>query len=205
MRIEKALEQISEIHKHLATSQIFRGYRAVPWELSGILALAAAWVQPAVVPGGDSRLYVLYWTLVAVAAFLISGGSVAYGYFRETDPLSRQRTATVVGQLAPSLAVGAVITAVFVVAEEGRLISFLPGIWALLYGLGLFASRLFLPKMIGWVALFYILCGCVLLQRAVGYDPASLSPWEVGIPFGAGHILGGLILYWNLERKRRDE
>jgi hypothetical protein len=204
MRLDKALEQISEIHKHLATSQVFRGYRAVPSELSGILALAAAWIQPAVVPGGDPRLYVLYWTLVAVAAFLISGGSVIYGYLQEADPLSRQRTAVVVGQLAPSLAVGVVITVVFVVAEEGRLISFLPGIWALLYGLGLFASRLFLPKMIGWVALFYFLCGCVLLRGAVGLGPTSLSPWEVGIPFGAGHILGGLILYWNLERKHHD-
>jgi len=204
MRLDKALEQISEIHKHLATSQVFRGYRAVPSELSGILALAAAWIQPAVVPGGDAQLYVLYWTLVAVAAFLISGGSVIYGYLQEADPLSRQRTVTVVGQLAPSLAVGVVITVVFVVAEEGRLISFLPGIWALLYGLGLFASRLFLPKMIGWVALFYFLCGCVLLRGAVGHDPASLSPWETGIPFGAGHILGGLILYWNLERKIHD-
>lgn len=204
MRLDKALEQISEIHKHLATSQVFRGYRAVPSELSGVLALAAAWAQPAVVPGGDSRLYVLYWTLVAVAAFLICGGSVAYGHLREGDPLARRRTVTVVGQLAPSLAVGAVITAVFVAAEEGRLIPYLPGVWALLYGLGLFASRLFLPKMIGWVALFYFLCGCILLRGAAGHDPASLSPWEVGIPFGAGHIMAGLILYWNLERKRHD-
>ena len=205
MRLDKALEQISEIHKHLATSQVFRGYRAVPSAVSGILALAAAWVQPALVPPGDPRLYVLYWTVLAVAAFLICGGSVAYGYLREEDPLARRRTVTVVGQLAPSLAVGAVVTAVFVAAEEGRLIPYLPGVWALLYGLGLFASRLFLPKMIGWVALFYFLCGCVLLQRAAGLGPASLSPWEVGIPFGVGHTIAGLILYWNLERKRRDE
>ena len=102
------------------------------------------------------------------------------------------------------MAVGVILTLAFFVPEDRRLISFLPGIWALLYGLGLLASKPFLPRMIGWVALFYILCGCVLLQRAVELGLGSLSPWEIGIPFGVGQILSGLILYWNLERRRHD-
>jgi hypothetical protein len=202
MRIDKALEQISEIHEHLAMSQLFRGYRAVPAVLSGVLAIVAAWIQPFIVSGVDPRIFVFYWTLVAVAAFSIEGGSVIYGYLREEDPHARQRTVTVVGQLAPSLAVGVIVTIAFLVPEDRRLISFLPGIWALLYGLGLSASKPFLPRMIGWVAVFYILCGCMLLRRAVGLGLGSLSPWETGIPFGVGHILGGVILYWNLERRR---
>ena len=193
MRIDKALEQISEIHEHLAKSQMYRGYRAVPAVLSGILAIVAAWIQPFIASGVDPRVFVLYWTLVAVAAFLIIGGRVIYGYLREEDPHVRRRTATVVGQLAPSLAVGLILTLAFLVPEDRSLISFLPGIWALLYGLGLSASKPFLPRMMGWVALFYILCGCVLLRRAVDLDLVSLSPWEIGIPFGIGHILGGLI------------
>jgi len=204
MRIDKALEQISEIHERLAKSQMYRGYRAVPAVLSGVLAIVAAWIQPFIVSGVDPRSYVLYWTLVAVAAFLIAGGSVICGYLREEDPHARQRTAAVIGQLAPSLAVGVIVTIAFVVAEERRLIPFLPGIWALLYGLGLSASKPFLPRMIGWVAVFYVLCGCVLLRRAVGLGLGGLSPWETGIPFGVGHILGGVILYWNLERRRHD-
>ncbi len=204
MRIDKALEQISEIHEHLAKSQMYRGYRAVPAVLSGILAIVAAWIQPFIVSGVDPRIFVLYWILVAVAAFLIIGGSVINGYLREEDTHARQRTAVVVGQLAPSLAVGLILTIAFLVPEDRSLIAFLPGIWALLYGLGLNASKPFLPRMIGWLALFYILCGCVLLRRAVELDLVSLSPWEIGIPFGVGHILSGLILYWNLERRRHD-
>ena len=204
MRIDKALEQISEIHEHLAKSQIYRGYRTVPVVVSGVLAIVAAAVQPFILSGVDPRSYVLYWTLVAVVAFFIAGGSIIYGYLREHDPHVRQRTVVVVGQLAPSLAVGVMVTLAFLLAEEPILISFLPGIWALLYGLGLFSSKPFLPRMMGWVALFYILCGSVLLRRAVDLDPGSLSPWETGIPFGVGQILGGLILYLNLERKRHD-
>ena len=42
MEIQKALHQISEIHGHLAKSHVYRGYRAVPVALSGVLALVAA-------------------------------------------------------------------------------------------------------------------------------------------------------------------
>jgi len=204
MRIDKALEQISEIHEHMAKSQMYRGYRAIPMILSGILAIVAARIQPFIVSGADPRIFVLYWTFVAVTAFSIIGGRVIYGYLREEDPHNRQRTTVVVGQLAPSLTVGAILTLAFLVSKDRSLISFLPGIWALLYGLGLSASKPFLPKMIGWAALFYILCGCILVQRAVIFDLGSLSPWEIGIPFGVGQILCGLILYWNLERKRYE-
>ena len=73
----------------------------------------------------------------------ISGASVAVRYLRESDPHNRRRMAAVVGQLAPSVAVGVVVTAAFCVARDGRLNSFLPAIWALLYGLGLFSSKPF--------------------------------------------------------------
>lgn len=202
MRVGKALEQISEIHAHMARSQVYRGYRAVPVMLSGALALAAGWIQPRILASTDARSYLIYWTAVAVAAFLISGGNVIYGYLREENLYARQRTLSVVGQLAPSLAVGLVVTLALGAQQDGRYVALLPGIWALLYGLGLLASRPFLPRMIGWLGLFYILCGAVLLQRAAG--GADLSPWAVAAPFGTGQILGGLILHWNLERRRHD-
>lgn len=201
MRIDQALEQISEIHEHLARSQLYRGYRALPAAAAGVLALIAAWVQP---PITDPRQYIGYWILVAVAAFLISVASVVAGYVREHDAHARRRTRAVVGQLAPSLAVGLLLTVEFLALDDDHLLLFLPAIWALLYGLGLVASTPFLPKRMGGVALFYLLCGGVLLHRTVGGNTGGLSPWDTGFPFGVGQVLSGLILYWNLERPYGD-
>ncbi|MBN1515687.1 hypothetical protein JXA32_03860 [Candidatus Sumerlaeota bacterium] len=204
MRIDKALEQISEIHEHMAKSQLYRGYRATPFMLTGILAILAAWIQPFVVSSADPRIYVLYWTLIAVASCFIAAGGVMLNYLRDESPHERKRTQTVVGQLTPCLTVGVIVTAAFSIAENKDLMYYLPAIWSLLFGLGLSASKPFLPRMIGWVALFYLLCGCVLLHRIVVLGVYQLSPWETGIPFGVGYIFSGLILYWNLERNHRE-
>ena len=39
----------------------------------------------------------------------------------------------------------------------------LPGVWALFHALGLFASRLHLPRAVGWVGLWYLAAGGWLL------------------------------------------
>ena len=46
MEVNRALDRISEIHDHLAKSEVFRGYRSIPVALSGVVALLAASAQP---------------------------------------------------------------------------------------------------------------------------------------------------------------
>src|SRR5436305_1347818 len=47
-----------------------------------------------------------------------------------------------------------------------------------------------------WVGLFYMAAGtlCLTLREA------ALSPWAMGVPFGAGQLLAAAVLYWTLER-----
>ncbi|HNT33733.1 MAG TPA: hypothetical protein PKH07_01920, partial [bacterium] len=136
---------------------------------------------------------------------LISVAGVVGNYLHDNDRNNRRRTFVVFGQLAPSLCAAVVTTVAFLSSEDKTAVAFLPGIWSLLYGLGLLASRPFLPRMIGWGALFYLLCGCFLLRRAALMGIAGLSPWEVALPFGLGQVLGAAILYWNLERRNHGQ
>ena len=195
MEIEKALDQISEIHGQLAKADVYRGYKAVPVALSGAIALVAAAVQARLV-GEES--FVAYWVGVAAVGAAISGGGIVYSYVKQDSRLARLRTQTVVGQLLPCMAAGIVATALIAPAD-GAYTAFLPGLWTILFSLGIFASRPYLPRIIGWVALYYLAAGTVLL--ALAPDGTSLSPWGMGLTFGIGQMVSGIVLYWNLERK----
>ena len=198
MEIRKALDQISEIHGHLARTDMYRGYRAVPVALSGALALVAAAVQPILGGTASEETFVRYWVMVAVLASAIAGGGIVNGYAHEQSRLARRRTRTAVGQLLPCVVAGMGVTVLMTRAGTDYIAS-LPGLWAILFGLGVFASRPYLPRIIGWVALFYLAAGMLLL--AMARDATSLSPWGMGLTFGFGQIVSGIVLYWNLERK----
>ena len=75
----------------------------------------------------------------------------------------------------------------------------LPGLWALSFGLGIFASRPYMVRGSGWVALYFYATGAVLLWTAQA--PDTLSPWTVGGTFGVGQLLAAAVLYWNLEQE----
>jgi hypothetical protein len=201
MDVNRALDQIAEIHAHLARTETYRGYRALPLALTGVLAILGAILQSQFVPVGAARVYLLYWLAVAAAAAGVAGIGVVMNHLAHHRGDGWGRTVEVVGQFVPCLAAGALLTGLL--APRADLISLLPGIWAVLFSLGLFASRPFLPRLIGWIGLLYFIAGAQLLVLA--RTGASLAPWGMGITFGAGQLLTAGVFYWNLERKIHDE
>lgn len=195
--VTRALDQIAEIHEQIAKGEVYRGYRSVPIAASGLIGLLAAWLQPARLGAADPMAFVVYWTAVAAAAALVGSSEILYAYAVQDDASARRRTRQVVGQFLPSMVGGAAITVCFT-HLSGALVPLLPGLWALCFGIGTFASRPYLPKASGWIALFYYAAGFVLLWIARGPEP--LTSWWVGGVFGAGQLLAALVLWWNLER-----
>lgn len=199
MELYRALDQISEIHKHMARAEVSRDFRALPVGASGLLAFLAAALQSRVLEGGTPRDFVVYWVAVAALGLVVAGGGILVRYLRVPDEAARRRTRTVVGQFLPCMTGGALVTACLAAAGDES-IPFLPGLWATLFSLGIFASRPYLPRAIGFVALGYLVAGGVLLSMAD--DVTSLAPAGMGLTFGAGQILAGVVLYWNLERRK---
>ena len=197
MDFTRALTQIAEIHQQIAKGEVYRGYRSVPVAASGIVGLAAAWLQRPGLAASDPAGFVIYWTAVASLAGVVGVSEIAYNYAVHEDATERRRTRRVVGQFMPSLLAGAVIGASFVRLGPA-VVSLLPGLWAICFGIGVFASRPYLPRASGFVALFYYVAGIALLWIAGG--PAPPGAWSVGGTFGAGQLFAALVLYWNLER-----
>src|SRR3990172_12761360 len=152
--LQRAISRISDIHEHLARTEVYRGYRSIPLAFAVLLGVVAAWLQPTMLYGEPASGFVYYWTGVASIAFSIamSGGVIRFVF--KLDHFQRRRSLHVNGQFLPCLVAGACLTLVMEPQGE-HAIRFLPGLWAILFSMGNFASRPYLPHGIGWLALGY--------------------------------------------------
>lgn len=192
MRVDDALRQIEAIHEQLDKGEVYRGFQVGGIAVAGIVGVAAAAVQNRlIVP----EQFVIYWVIVALLCGAISGGSAVWSLLTREDAWARRKTIRMLCQFLPSIVGGVAVTYVFVRAE---LTVYLPGLWALIFGLGLLAARPFLPRAIGWVCLYYLIAGCVILLRA--WPGMDLPGWQVGGVFGVGHLASAWVLSRNVER-----
>jgi hypothetical protein len=198
MRVTDALDQLSAIHDQLAKAEVYRGYHAVGVALSGLVGLLAAVAQPWLVAADDPAGFVRFWLAAAAVAAALGGGATAHAYLFRDDAYSRRRTRRVAGQFLPCVVAGVVVTLGMRNAGPAE-VALLPGLWAVVFGLGVFASRPYLPRATGWVGLFYLTAGGFLL--AVAPSGASLSGWGVGGTFGVGQLMTALALHRNVERR----
>ena len=198
--LDNALDQIAEIRRAVSRGQVFRGYRAQTTAVTGVLAIVAAALQPAVIsnPWQQLPMYLGLWGGLAVMCAALFGTEQFLRIRRLNSPLQTERTIDAVERFIPSLAAGAFLTVVyfrFIPAQTWML----PGLWAVCFSLGIFASRTLLPRGIAVVAGYYLLAGCMNLVLARG--PWAFSPWAMGLTFGVGQLLAAAVLYWNLERR----
>lgn len=172
MELRDALTQIAEIRQQMARSEVFRGYRSATTAFSGVVAIVAATLQANWVEEYSWQALYL-WLAAAGLSLAVVGVEMAVRYRRSESVLQREITLMAVEQFAPCLVAGALLT--YVVSEfAGRAFSLLPGIWCVLFSLGVFASRRFLPRGTFVVGAWYLLAGllCIALRQ-----PPDLSRW----------------------------
>ncbi len=196
MHLDRALAQLSEIHAQVLHGAVYRGYSARACGLTAAIALLGAVAQPHVLPAAHAEAFALYWSGLAVVCALVAALDPFLWRAERTE--SSRRTLTVVLQLLPALVVGAALPWLLLRAVPAA-VSTLPGLWAMLFGLGILASRPYLPRAIGWVGLYYLLVGSALLLRS---EPGTLSGWSVGVPFALGQTAAAAVLWFQLERER---
>lgn len=191
MRLDDALEQLSEIHVQVLRSETYRGYRAAPTAATGVLALGAAVVQQISMSSADAASFAWYWLAVAGVAGALFATDLTVRTLRDGNPDSRRRAAVALSQLAPAVGVGAVLTFALI---ETSVADLLPAVWAMCFGLGLGASRPFLPRGIGGVSSFYLLAGVALLLTPALREPVP-SPIGMGLTFGVGQLWAAWVLH----------
>jgi hypothetical protein len=200
--VSRALAQIAAIHEQLAKGEVYRGWRSVPVACSALIGFGAAAWQSAFLRPLEPIGFTAYWMGVALIALLIGSAEIVWHYLRHAGDTDRRRSRRVIAQFLPALVAGAIVS-VALVRLSPALVVLLPGLWALLFGVGVFAIRPYVLGASVWVGVYYWAAGLALLWTAGGVD--TLSPWSVGGTFGAGQLLSAAVLYWNLERRSGND
>jgi hypothetical protein len=200
MELHEAMRQISEIRACVARGEVFRGYRSLTVGFSGLLGVLAAAIQSRWVatPSSDLAGYLGLWTGVATVSVVVVAAELVWRSRVAGPGLSREMTRLAVEQFLPCIAVGILLT-LSVSRYAPQVAWILPGLWALIFSLGVFSSYRLLPRQVFWIGVYYVVCGCGCLQWGQGEQ--AFSPWLMGVSFGGGQLLSAAILYWTLERR----
>jgi hypothetical protein len=197
MELNEALERIAVMHRHIVRGRLFRGYRAVPTFLSGLLAFIACAVQ-GIWLEDDVFACVILWASTAAASVAIVAVEMFLRVRRSESTLERDMTIGAAEQFIPHIVAGGLLTFVLSQFAPDQL-WLLPGLWAIMFSLGVFASRRMLPWAMSLVAVHYLITG--LLCIALGHDGPFFPAWAMALTFGTGQFMAAAILYWSLERK----
>jgi hypothetical protein len=171
--VSRALAQIAAIHDQLAKAEIYRGWRSLPVAGSGLIGIGAAAWQSVFMRPLEPLTFAVYWIAVAIAALFVGCAEIVWHYVRHAGETDRRRSRRVIAQFLPALLAGVIVSAALVRLSPA-LVVLLPGLWSLLFGVGIFATRPYVLSASVWVARYYWAAGLALLWVAGGVD--TLSP-----------------------------
>lgn len=191
--LHKALAEIHSIRDHLARDAEFRGYGPATLAATGALALLAAasqahWIKD---PQREIYVYLAIWVATAAVSLAMISLEAATRARRVHSGLATEMMFRALGQFLPAIVAGLMLTVVLVRAAPQSL-WMLPGLWQVLFSMGVFASCRFLPRPMFAAGVWYLATGLACLAL-VGVE-RSFSPWAMGIPFGVGQVLVAVVL-----------
>lgn len=200
---DKALGDISSIRRQVARTTEFRGYGPATLVGTGLFAILAAGVQDYWIPqpAQHASAYVGLWCSTALLSAVLTGVQMYTRSRRIHSGLSDEMIHMAVEQFLPAVGAGLLLTVVLLRTVPG-LAWMLPGLWQLIFSLGIFASCRFLPRPIMLAGVWYLFAG--LLCIGLGGSRA-LSPWAMAIPFGAGQMLVAGILFFSAKESGDEE
>ncbi|HVC00856.1 MAG TPA: hypothetical protein VND80_01510 [Steroidobacteraceae bacterium] len=194
-----ALADIRTIRGQIARGTQFRGYGPASIAASGLLALAVAacegrWMHDR---ARGVWAFLATWVATAIVSAAFTGIETIRRTQRVHSEFAKEMMQSAAEQFIPALVAGLLLTTVLV-RFAPRDLWMLPGLWQLLFSLGIFASCRFLPRQMFIVGAWYLSAGLICL--ALGDGAGALSPWEMGIPFGVGQLLVAAVLQFGYRK-----
>jgi hypothetical protein len=201
--LHKALGDISSIRRQMAQSTEFRGYGPATLAATGVFAILTASAQAIWLPDPVNHIsaYVILWMSTAALSAVLTSVQMHTRSRRIHSGLSNEMIRMAVEQFLPAAGTGLLVTIVlarFVPAVFWML----PGLWQVIFSLGIFSSCRFMPRLMIVAGAWYLLSGLVCI--ALG-DSRALAPWTMGLAYGVGQLLvAGILLIATPEAADED-
>jgi hypothetical protein len=195
--LDRALADITAIRSQLARGAEFRGYGPMTMAATGFVAMGAAAIQARFLPDPASDLlaYVGIWVATAAISIILIGIEMVARSRRIHSGLADAMIHAATEQFIPAGVAGALLTFVlFRFAPET--LWMLPGLWQIVFGLGIFASCRSLPRAMFVAAVWYLATGLASLAWANGAH--AYSPWAMAVPYGIGQLFIAAVLYFSI-------
>lgn len=201
--LSQALAEISAIRAQVARGTQFRGYGPASIAASGALAMVVASVQAFYAREAvhDVIWFLTVWVATAAVSVALATWETIVRANRVHSGFATEMIQSAVEQFLPAMIVGVLLTGVLLLTAPKDL-WMLPGLWQLIFSLGVFASCRFLPRQMFGVGVWYLASGLTCLMIESG--PRVLSPWAMGIPFGVGQLLVAAVLRYGFEESLEE-
>jgi hypothetical protein len=192
--LERALADITAIRSQMARGTEFRGYGPVTIAATGVLTIAAAGAQAILLPNptADIAGYLILWVAVALVSAILIGVEMVARTRRHHAGFADDMLSTAVEQFTPAAVAGGLLTVVLA-RSAPQSIWMLPGLWQIVFGLGVFASLRTLPRPMFAAGAWYLAAG--LANLAFANAENALSPWAMAVPYGIGQLYVAAVLY----------
>jgi hypothetical protein len=179
----RAMQNLEFIRETMASASAFTAVPGWGMALTGVTALGAAVLASQQL---HTRGWLSVWLVEAVIGLVIGASTMALKARAAATSLLTGSGRKFALSLVPSLAVGALLTAVLYYGGQATL---LPGTWLLLYGTGVLAAGAFSVSAVPAMGLGFLVLGTVALVGPSAWGDALL-----GAGFGGLHLIFGLVI-----------
>ncbi|HXE08740.1 MAG TPA: hypothetical protein VN612_12645 [Acidobacteriaceae bacterium] len=200
--LNQALVDIRAIRRQMAEATEFRGYGPLTLFGTAVAALVAGAAQACWLPdpASDPVKYVTLWLATAV----VSAGLIAMQALTRANRLhsgmADEMLRMAVAQFLPAAFLGVILPFVLLRFAASAL-WLLPGLWQIIFGLGVFASSRCLPRAMYVAGGWFLMTGLICI--ALG-DARAVAPAAMAIPYAVGMSLVAAIHHLSAKKAEAD-
>ncbi|MDB4890331.1 MAG: hypothetical protein JWL61_2186 [Gemmatimonadetes bacterium] len=179
----RAMDNLRYIRQTMEAAATFTAVSGWGMVITGFTAVAAALLAGAT---HSPTRWLFVWLCEGCLSVAISVYTMALKARAAKLPLWSEPARKIVFSFAPPMLVGALLTLLFF---ERGLVALLPGVWMLLYGVGVVAAGTFSVRIVPVMGIAFMIVGTVAL-----FAPASWAVASMVAGFGGLHLLFGTLI-----------